>query len=146
MPRISNWWGAVVLPVLTYTLGGRVLQRLERASRDGADIRQASRGAVSAFTAALLYGAAIALSVAIKRSEMSWFLFRSLPLVALLWPVYRAEYMLGFVLALTYLFGAVLPTVIASVVAVISWVLHRTVRRGVAIVIDRLRRTQTSGA
>ena len=130
MPRISNWWGALLLPVLSYMLTGRMQARLASATAAGSDVTRCTRAMLVAFTAALLYGAALAASVATGRSEISSLLFRTLPVIALLWPIYRAEYVFGFVLALTYTFGAVLPMVIATVIAVLSLVLHRLILYG----------------
>lgn len=140
MPRISNWWGALLLPLLTFLLTGAMLARLESAVAAGQQITRPAHAMMLAFLGALAYGLALIASVATGRSEVSWLLFRSLPLVALLWPVYRAEYVLGFVLALTYSFGAVLPTVIAGVVAGMSFVLHLTLRRGLRALLARRRR------
>ena len=46
-------------------------------------------------------------------------------LLALVFRVYRAECVLGFVLGMTFTFGAILPALVASVTAVISAVAHR---------------------
>jgi hypothetical protein len=51
--------------------------------------------------------------------------------LALFLPIYRAERLLGFVLAMTYTFGGVLPTVIGSVLITICFILNRVVREGV---------------
>ena len=49
-------------------------------------------------------------------------------LLALMLPVYRAECVLGFVLGMTFTFGAILPTVVASVIAAFSALVHLCVR------------------
>ena len=49
-------------------------------------------------------------------------------LLALLLPVYRAECVLGFVLGMTFTFGAILPTMVASVIAVFSALVQLCVR------------------
>lgn len=134
LPVISNWWGALVLPSLTFFLTGRLRARLVKAGLDsgvgarGADVALGIAGA--AFVGALLYGAILAASFATGHAEVSSLLFQSLLLIGLLLPIYRAEYVLGFVFGLTLTFGAVLPTFIATVMATISGVLHLTVRRG----------------
>lgn len=134
LPVISNWWGALVLPALTFFLTGRLRARLAKAELDssvGAHRGTAALGvAGAAFGGALLYGAILATSFATGHSDVSSLLFQSLLVIGLLLPIYRAEYVLGFVLGLTYTFGAVLPTFIAAVIATISGALHLTVRRG----------------
>ena len=49
-------------------------------------------------------------------------------LLALLLPVYRPECVLGFVLGMTFTFGAILPTVVASVIAAFSALVQLCVR------------------
>lgn len=130
MPYFSNWWGAFVLPTLAWFLTGRLAARLQRIG-DGAEaVPAAFRAALLAFGGALLYGALLAFAFETDHTEVSSTLFQSLPVLALLLPVFRAEYVLGYILGLTLTFGAVLPTIIASAVALMSLVLHLTVRRG----------------
>ena len=52
------------------------------------------------------------------------YLFLGLIVAALLVPVYRAEYVLGFMLGMTFTFGAVLPSLIACMLATFSRVTH----------------------
>ena len=99
--------------------------------RVSADRTQAApRVAGVAFGGALLYGAILAASFASDHPNVSSLMFRAILVIDLLLPIYRAEYVLGFVLGLTITFGAALPTFIATVMATISAVLHLTVRRG----------------
>jgi hypothetical protein len=129
MPVISNWWGALVLPALTWLLTGRLISRLARVGGDAARRAHESRVAALAFAGALVYGSVMAVGFSSGRTEVSSQLFLALPVLGLLLPLFRAEYVLGFVLGLTYTFGAVLPVVIASAVAAVSAILHLTVVR-----------------
>lgn len=61
-------------------------------------------------------------------ASISLILSQALPVIAVLLPSYRAEYVLGFVLGLTYTFGAVFPTFLASVMSAIAAVVHLVVR------------------
>ncbi len=128
MPVISNWWGVLVVPVITTLLTGRVLARLKLAGSDHVAADAALRRMSLAFGGALLYGAAMALMFASGRSEVTSLLFQALPVVGFMLPVYRAEYVLGFVLGLTYTFGPVLPLVIATAVSLVSALLHAVLR------------------
>ncbi len=55
-------------------------------------------------------------------------LFLGLFLIAFALPVYRAEYMLGFVTGMTFAFGGVLPTLVAGVFAATSYVVRSVFR------------------
>lgn len=116
LPAISNWLGILLIPALTWYLVGRMQRRLAQ--------RSASNYAVlAAFFASLAYGAALALAFTMGQ-ELVTYLFLGLLVVALLAPAYRSEYVLGFVLGMTFTFGAVLPTIIACVLAAFSRLTH----------------------
>jgi hypothetical protein len=122
MPAISNWWGGLVLPCMSWLLLGRVQRRI--ASQLGAATRQAAIG----FIGALGFG--VLLSVFFMRGDdqVAGVMFELLFLIALVVPIYRAEYLLGFVLGMAYTFGGVLPSIVGSVVALIALVIHRYIR------------------
>jgi hypothetical protein len=48
----------------------------------------------------------------------------SLPNIALFLLIYRSEYLLGFVLGMTYTFGAFLPAAIGLLVCLVSFVTY----------------------
>jgi hypothetical protein len=137
MPTISNWWGGLLLPIVAYVLTGRVQRRLQLFGTDAARADAALRIAAAAFVGAALYGAAMAVGFLTGYNDVSSFLFTALPLVGLMLPLFRAEYLLGFIAALSMVFGGVLPLIIATGVATMSFVLHATVRRGVRWVMAR---------
>ena len=116
LPSISNWWGVLLIPALTWYLVGRMQRRL---SQRGAN----KRAVLTGFLASLTWGAALALAFTMGQALVTY-LFFGLFIVALLAPAYRAEYVLGFVLGMTFTFGAVLPTVIACVIAAFSRLTH----------------------
>jgi hypothetical protein len=117
MPSISNWWGALTLPLLTWFALGSIQSRLAAG-------RVSARAAIGGAIGAFLFGAILAGSYSLGYSDVPRMQVRVLPLLALAFPVYRAEYVLGFVLALSYTFGGVLPLVIGSVFALLGAVLY----------------------
>ncbi|WP_426176956.1 hypothetical protein [Massilia sp. TWR1-2-2] len=124
LPAISNWWGMLLIPALTWFLVGRMLRRADQ--QPGAHI-----GMLAGFVGALAYGAALAFAFSSNFPVVS-VIFLGLFVVSLLVRTYRAQYVLGFVFGMTLTFGAVLPTVIAMVVASVAALFHwliRSVRR-----------------
>jgi hypothetical protein len=118
MPSISNWWGALTLPLLTWIALGRLGVRL-------ADGRTSARGAIAGGLGAMVFGAVLSTAFTLGYSAIPGAQMQMAPLIALFLPIYRAEYLLGFVLALAYTFGGVLPLVIGTVLAAVGFVLHR---------------------
>ena len=121
LPSLSNWWGLLVLPLLAWYLLGRIERR--RAGDPGS----ASR-IKGAFAGALLFGVALGLLFGAGQSTAAEYLVQSLVLVALLYPIYRAEYVLGFVLGMSWAFGPVLPLIPACLFALVGAVIHLGVR------------------
>ena len=118
LPAISNWWGALVLPLLSWFLTGRIYKRVVTAY---------PFVVVAGFIAALLFG--VLLSVLfVYQQQMLPGLMLSLPVLALLFPLYRAECLLGFVLGMCVIFGALIPTGVGTLVVLMSFILHKTLR------------------
>ncbi len=133
LPAISNWWGLVLLPSLAWFMVQRIQARGASVSSIGL-----ARRTIWGFVGALLYGAGLAGAFALGFEAITSALFLGMFLLSALVPIYRAEFVLGFVLGMTLTFGAVLPTLVAGVFALISLLLHpvcwylvRLARRGV---------------
>lgn len=124
LPAISNWWGGLVLPLMTWFLVGRVHRRL--VSQAGSSVRYA----LSGFIAALCFGVLLSVFFTLGDEQITGAMFESLFLIALVVPIYRAEYLLGFVLGMAYTFGGVLPSIIGSVMALITMVIYCYIRAG----------------
>lgn len=122
MPAFSNWWGGLLLPAMTWFLLGRVQKRLA-LQRDAA-----KRYACIGFISALLFGVLLSIFFTLGNDQVTSGMFESLFAIALVVPIYRAEYLLGFVLGMAYTFGGVLPSIVGSVMAVITFLIYRYVR------------------
>ena len=127
-PAISNWWGALLLPVLTWVLLGWIIPRVADPAADPAAGVSRRRGIVALFAGAVLFG--ILLSVAFTQGydTLAATLFLGMLASTLVVPLYRAEWLLGFVLGMAVTFGVVLPTVIGAAVAAVAAVIQLVVR------------------
>ena len=134
LPEFSNLWGALLIPALTWFLLTRIQKRIP-AGQIG--LLGIPSNIVFGFLGALIYGILLATFFTLGNSDMSGLLFQGVFLLALFFPIYRSEYLLGFVLGMTYTFGAILPTGIGSIFALIGAVLYLGVRRGVLYVFSR---------
>lgn len=113
LPAVSNWWGLLILPLLGWLASWTAMRR---AAVD----RRAAGRSVCAFLGALLVGLALSLSFAAGHESLASGIFFTALAAGLLLPTYRAEYVFGFVLGMTFVLGSVLPTMAASVGAAIS--------------------------
>lgn len=128
LPAISNWWGGLLIPLLTWFLVGRIRKRVVQHQITATEPERYPVSVLRGFAGALLYGTLLSVSFAMGSSLIPSYLFMSLPAFALFFPIFRSEYVLGFVLSMTLTFGAVLPTLIASIVALVAAVLYHYVR------------------
>jgi hypothetical protein len=124
MPAFSNWLGLLVLPALAWFAGGRVEKRMARKSVSGEVSAKLPASVIAGFVGASLLGILLSASFMTGHDSVSSALFQGMLLLALLLPAYRAECLLGFVLGMTFTFGAVLPVFIGSVIVLISAVAH----------------------
>jgi hypothetical protein len=120
MPSVSNWWGLLLIPALTWFLAGRIERRLDSQQGGAVTVPPA---VWAGFFGALAYGAVLALAFTFKFEGIGT-IFLGIFALSLLFPTYRAEYVLGFVLGMAFTFGAILPTFIATIVAALSGLAH----------------------
>lgn len=114
LPAISNLWG-LLLPLLAWFLLGELARRLQTSEDHHA-------GKKAALTAALLFVCTLTLALCFLSDlpQVSAIIFQGLLLGAIILPFYRAELFLGVVLGMTFAFGAILPTGVATILATIS--------------------------
>lgn len=129
LPLISNWWGALVIPSLTWILTYLIQKRVYR-SRNYGKAKQLKKALIS-FVAALVFGALLAVFFTLGLSDLPGYMLLGVLFAALFLPIYRAEYLLGFVFGMTYTFGAVLPTVVGCILALIAAAIYLLLRSGI---------------
>lgn len=123
LPAISNWWGAVLLPALTWFLISATEKRIEKEPENNA-----TRRAVLGFIISALYGTALSLAFSFDYPEISSVMFPGILLFAALYRVYRAEFILGFILSMSITFGAVLPTIFGTLIGLLSLIVYNIVQ------------------
>jgi hypothetical protein len=128
LPAISNWWGGLLLPLLTWFLLYRIQKRLVRDNVEKSKVPKHLENILYGFTGALFYGILLSVFFSFGYSDISGYMLIGLFLLALSFPIYRAECMLGFVIGMTFTFGAVLPTAVGSILALIGAILYLYVR------------------
>lgn len=126
LPKISNWWGGIVLPLATYISLNSIKKRI---NFDPVLNKQNLKTQfLWPFIIALLYAVSIAVSFSTGNSQISGLLFPAIFVIALFFPIYKSEYFLGFIIGLTYTFGGVLPILIGLFLAIIGFLLFKFIR------------------
>lgn len=128
LPVISNWWGGFLLPLLTWFLLYRIQKRLIHKNNEQSKTSKPSISILYGFIGALLFGMLLSAFFTFGYPDICGYMVLGLLLLALFFPLYRAECILGFVIGMTYTFGAVLPTAVGSLLALLGAVLYLYVR------------------
>jgi hypothetical protein len=123
LPVISNWWGALLIPLLTWIS----LQRIKRRTQFAPTATSPSKSWLI-FFAGLAFGVSIALAFVNDFQPFLENVPYILLLLGLLIPIFYAEFILGFVLGMSYTFGAVLPTLFVLIMAGAGYILYRFLR------------------
>jgi len=123
LPRISDCYGGLLLPVLAWFLLSLTRRRVKAAESPG--LMPGLMPVIVGLLAGLAYGLAMAITFLSGNESVTSYLFFGLLPLALLLPVYRPECLLGFVLGMSTAFGVVLPTLFGSVMALVTFLIHR---------------------
>lgn len=120
LPSISNAWGALTVPLLTVFSFWQIKKRLFKNTH----VIDYPQNTMLAFGGGLVFGITLGLGLL-----FGWNLFlENVPFIifglAIFFPVYKAEYFLGFVLGLTYFVGGVLPVAVGLVFLAIAAGIH----------------------
>lgn len=125
LPSISNWWGGLLFPVLAWFLIGRINTRSLHQSGSS---NIYSNSIIAGFGGSLLFGIFISVTFMNGYGNITDYMVLSLPFLALFIPLYRAEYLLGFVAGMTFSFGSILPTGFGLLVILIAAFIYKYVR------------------
>lgn len=141
LPEISNWWGGLLLPLLTWFLLYRIQKRIIRHNEENAETSTYYNHILYRFAGSLLFGVLLSVFFTFGYSDVTGYMILGLFPLAMFFPIYRAECLLGFVMGMTFTFGAVLPTGIGCIFASVSAILYLLVRPGIVYVASRFVRT-----
>ena len=128
LPEISNIWGGILLPALTWFLLYRIQLRINRRNNANSSVSYSVSEILYGFVAAVLFGIVLSTFFTFGNTDVPGYMLILLFLLAVFIPVYRSEYILGFVIGMTYTFGAVLPTLVGSILALIGLVIYYGIR------------------
>jgi len=137
LPEFSNWWGGLLLPLLTWFLLYRIQRRISNARDVTSQVDKFPVTIFYAFIGALSFGILLSVFFTIGYTELPFYMIVGLLLLALFLPIYRAECFLGFVIGMAFTFGGVLPIGIVSILSLIGLLLYQVVRPGILFVTSK---------
>ena len=138
LPSISNWWSGILLPILTWFLLSRIEKRLDKNISQTKQTNNAVSTVFWLFITGLVFGILLSTSFTTEYKPFLDNVLYVIIILSFIIPVYYSEFILGFILGMTYTFGAVIPTVFILTVAVIGLVVYRIIRPIVLSLTTRL--------
>lgn len=124
LPLISNAWGGVAVPLFVWIMLWRIDKRLFITTTSISLPTNIIKGFIGSLFYSIVLGISIHYGYKAISSNTPWFII----IMAIFFPVYRAEYFLGFVLGLTYWVGGLLPIIVGSVFSLIAIIIYKYVR------------------
>ncbi len=115
LPGIPNWLGALVLPFFTWFLLYRIAKRV-----NAPDSKEKSKLVVFRFLAALLVSIVIAFCFTFSIDIIDYIMLTIFAL-AFVFPFYKSEFLLGWVLGSAFTFGAAIPMGFGSLFALVCF-------------------------
>jgi uncharacterized protein YacL len=125
LPEISNWWGAVLLPILAWIVSGRIEKRI---TNQGSTNQNQSLTIIGLFIAGLFLGILIALAFINNYKPFLDNVPYIFLLLSLFIPIFYSEFILGFILGMAYTFGTILPTVFILILSFLGFLIYRYIR------------------
>lgn len=128
LPKISNWWGGLLIPTLTMLLLKKIENRISKQDSFTQQTKKQNIKIWGLFLLGLIFGIVLATSF---MNDYKTFLDNVLYvflLLSLIVPIYYSEFILGFILGMTYTFRAILPTIFILIIAVLGFLIYRFIR------------------
>jgi len=125
LPGIPNWLGGIVLPFFTWFLLYRIHKRINNT-----EISIASKG-IRVVIIRFLLAMTISIMISIFFSfeiDIIDHIMLVIAIMAFIFPFYKSEYLLGWVVGSTFTFGAMIPMVFGSLLALIFYLVYKLPR------------------
>lgn len=135
MPKISNWWGILTVPLITWVLLTLIQKRHVRSANDQKSVYKEE---VYGFIGAFIFGVIITI-LFYNAPELPGYLLLMTFVLALFMPIYRPEYYLGFILSMTYGFGGILPVLFGLVLIAVYMIEYRYIRKGLLFILNNIK-------
>ena len=128
LPKISNWWGALLLPLLSALLLYRTRKRIFRHSHSEQETVKILRNSLYNFLVSIIFGTIISICFTLNYNDITGYMMLGLLAFAIFFPIYQAECLLGFVISMTLTFGAVIPTGFGIMMAFLGLLIYLAIR------------------
>lgn len=128
-PGLSNWWGLLTLPTLTWIVLW-LIDRRNTHSKNGNTSGDNVGFHKNCFIGALVFGLSMSLLWELGQEAVLQYVILLPWVLSFFLRIYYPEATLGFVLGMIYTFGGVLPIVFAVVIQTVGFLIYSVFFRG----------------
>ncbi len=125
LPKISNWWGLLTIPILTWIVFSLRKGRSHTLSPSGQTLNTDSGNCKTKFLAALVFGVVVSALWEFGLENVLQYVILTPFLIAVFKAVHYPEVLLGFVVGMIYTFGGILPIIIGLVLLITCYIINK---------------------
>jgi len=123
MPGVSNWWGLIIIPLFTWIVSSFI--RINANNSFSIQYRNILIRVLVLF----LIGCSISyIFIVYPESNFPLYITSALVIISFFIPVYKAEYLLGYVLGTFFIFGTFIPVIAGSILWILFYIFYKTPR------------------
>ena len=135
MPKISNWWGILIVPLVSWVLLSFIQKRNKSSTSNQTLV---SKEEIYGFIGAFIFGIIITV-LFYNAPEFPGYLLLLTFVLALFLPIYRPEFYLGFILSMTYGFGGIIPVVFGLILIAVYTIEYRYIRKALLYILNKIK-------
>lgn len=117
LPGFSNWWGLLTVPLLCFIAATSIQRRQENETK-----------VLKRFIASVVFGLLLAVLWEFNVQDPLPYLMLFPLLLAFFIPIHKPEILMGYVLAMLFTFGAILPILFGTILLAIAFLIHAITR------------------
>ena len=128
LPGISNWWGLLTIPLLTWIVSTLLKRRRRIKKQSLQNLEENDKRVLKRFFTALIFGIAVSIFWELNLENVLQYFILLPILIAFFKPVHFPEFLLGFAIGMIYSFGGILPIIIGLVLLIICFSIHMLIQ------------------
>ncbi|MBX2828232.1 MAG: hypothetical protein KTR22_08720 [Flavobacteriaceae bacterium] len=133
LPGISNWWGLLTVSLLTWLVVTFIQRRRRQTEKD----EESDDNLIKRFLGGLIFGMVVSLLWELDLEAVLPFFILLPVLLSFFTRVHFPESLLGFVIAMIYSFGGILPILIGLVLLLLSFIVYTLIRFIKSLVVSK---------
>ncbi|MEO5909616.1 MAG: hypothetical protein ABIP95_01950 [Pelobium sp.] len=133
LPGLSNWWGGIAIPTITWFLLFRIAKRI---NHNETPLTNKLNQVIYGFLGALIFGIILSFFFTIG-SIIPEYMMIGVIVLSFFIPLYKAEFLLGFIIGMVYTFGGILPIGIGSLLTLLFLVSYKLVRFSILYLVSK---------